>query len=166
VRCTPVRCTPVRCTPVRCTPVRYTAKRCTSVRCTPAQTSSPPPSSLNSSPLSSPPSRLDHNLERLDGIERSVVDKVVLPDKAQRMEFALEEYTGQNDQKELVWALSKKMLARDLESKRSVQTKARNSRRFPCKARRRQMQIPHQAREYLEHGRKGLHYGRRTKRCE
>ena len=39
------------------------------------------------------------------------------------MEFALEEYTGQNDQKELVWAISKKMLARDLESKRSVQTK-------------------------------------------
>lgn len=66
----------------------------------PAQKSSPPPSSLNSSPLLSPVARLDHNLERLGRIERSVVDKVVLPDKAQRMGFALEEYTRQNDQKE------------------------------------------------------------------
>src|SRR2546421_1508306 len=65
----------------------------------PAQTSSSPSSSLNSSPLSSPPSHLDHNLERLGRIERSVADKVVLPDKAQRMGFALEEYTRQNDQK-------------------------------------------------------------------
>ena len=63
----------------------------------------------------SPPALLDHNLERLGRIERSVVDKVVLPDKAQRMEFALEEYTRQKDQKEQgLWdgKISNKAIAR------------------------------------------------------